>query len=56
MFNLPKYGDDVMIDLGAGQLNGMVMHIDDCLIEITADGGNTSQLIWADDIIDITIF
>lgn len=55
MFALPKYGDTVSIDLGAGNFVGSVMHIDNDEIEITTDGGDTSQEIWLDDIIDITI-
>lgn len=55
MFNLPKYGDEVMIDLGAGQLNGSVMHIDEHEIEFTQDGGDTSTTVWLDDLVDLVV-
>lgn len=52
---IPAYGDEVEIDLGAGQFNGLVMHIDEAEIEITTDGGDTSITVWLDDVVEITI-
>ncbi len=51
----PNYGDEILIDLGAGEFTGSVMHIDDAKVEISADGGDTSQTVWLDDIVDLTI-
>lgn len=52
---IPEYGDTVLIDLGAGEFIGSVMGIDDGEIEITTDGADTSQTVWLDDIVNITI-
>jgi len=49
------YGDEVMLDLGAGQINGTVMHADDVEIEISTDGGDTPHTFYIDDLVDIMI-
>jgi len=51
----PCYGDSVMLDFGAGQVNGMVMHVDDVEIEISTDGGDTSHTFYVDDLVDVVI-
>ena len=53
--DLPSYGDTVLIDLGAGQFVGNVMHVDDASVEISPDGGDTSQVFWLDDLANIEI-
>lgn len=51
----PQEGDTILIDLGAGEFVGSVMRIDADEIEITTDGADTSQEVWLDDIVNITV-
>ena len=52
---LPKYGDEVLIDLGAGEFIGSVMYINEFEIEISTDGGDTSRTVWLDDLVGLQI-
>lgn len=52
---IPKYGDEILIDLGAGEFIGTVMHVDDDELEFSTDGGDTSTSVWLDDLVDLTI-
>lgn len=55
MYNLPKYGDTILVDLGAGEFIGSVHMITEDELEISTDGGDTTQTVWLDDIINITV-
>lgn len=52
---IPKYGDEILIHLGAGEFLGTVMHVDDAELEFSTDGGDTSKTVWLDDIVGLDI-
>lgn len=52
---IPKYGDEVSVYLGAGEFIGTVIHIDEAELEFSTDGGDTTQSVWLDDIVELTI-
>lgn len=47
---IPKYGDEIILDVGNGDIRATVVFIDEHEMEYSEDGGDTTEFVWLDDL------
>lgn len=52
---LPKYGDEIILDVGNGDIHATVIFIDEHEMEYSETGGDTTDFVWLDDLVSLRI-